>query len=387
MDIEEDEEFYKMRVEEQKYQMDKQNKDLKAISDDIVAKRTVIQDKFERVRPDKTVDPKTRPNTDDWLYEYAREDYYVNKEKEKKLEEEEKHKSSVGSLGGGFSNDLNKSNRSKRKKWSKNSNAVVMSTNIDPKLNSKTAAQLDRLANIQIEASKQDMIINEMYAKVKQEKAKSEELKSHLKPKKDKVKREKPVPNVPRQGLFSVENWLSKLDDNLPDELKNKIMPKKINVKKTNALVDRLTKQPEKGQVRKDPEMQELKHILNKYDTSEKRIGGGATKKAEYKNVLPKHLQKESPVVSKKNVKFVPSYSNQNSGNKSDIDTAQFNLTDIHKEEQKLWVQKKQLESIGVSTSQIATSKMSVHNTMVDNAFNEILGNDQNEGKPFWKHY
>ena len=297
-DVEQDERLYKTKLEEQKQKAVKTNEDLQVITDDIVSKRTVIQDRFERVKPDKTVEP-TRPNTDEWLYEYTKEEYYINRDKELAKKKEEENLKESGNLGGGFSKDLGKSNRDKRKKWNKNSNAVIMSTNVDPKLNSRTAAQLDRLANIQLEASKQDMVINQMYAQIKGEENKNEELKAHLKPKKDKVNREKPVPNVPRKGLFSVENWLSKIDDSLPDELKEKIKPKKLNIKKVTSIVDRLTKAPQKGQLRRDPEQEEVKQILNKYDTSEKRIGGGGKKKFQYRNKLPSSMKKESPVIPK----------------------------------------------------------------------------------------
>ena len=128
-----------------------------------------------------------------------------------------------------------------------------MSTNVDPKLNSRTTAQLDRLANIQLEASKQDMVINQMYAQIKAEENKNGELRVHHKLKNDNVKREKPVSNVPKKGLFSVENWLSKIDDSLSDELKEKIKPKKLNIKKVMSIVDHLTKASQKGHYIKIP--------------------------------------------------------------------------------------------------------------------------------------
>ena len=92
-DVEQDERLYKTKLEEQKQKAVKTNEDLQVITDDIVSKRTVIQDRFERVKPDKTIEP-TRPNTDEWLYEYTKEEYYINRDKElaKKKEEEAKKK-------------------------------------------------------------------------------------------------------------------------------------------------------------------------------------------------------------------------------------------------------------------------------------------------------
>jgi hypothetical protein len=87
-----------------------------------------------------------------------------------------------------------------------------MSTNVDQKLNSRTAAQIERLANIQIEASKQDMIINEMYTKIKEKEKIDDQLKANLKPKKDPVKREVPKPSITKNGLYSVDNWLGQIN-------------------------------------------------------------------------------------------------------------------------------------------------------------------------------
>ena len=146
--------------------------------------------------------------------------------------------------------------------------------------------------DIWIEASKQDMIINEMYGKVKAEKKQSEELKTHLKPKKDQVKREKPVPNVTKVGLFSVDNWISKIEGTDPEILKNKITKdKKLNIEKVSAVVDRLIKPSIKNKARKDPNQQELKQILGKYNDFEKQKEV-ARKKVGYRNKLPGNLLK-----------------------------------------------------------------------------------------------
>lgn len=222
-----------------------------------------------------------------------------------------------------FSKDLSSSGRAKRKKWDKNNNNAIVSTNVDQNLNSRTAAQLDRLANIQIESSKQDMMINQMYSKIKEdEKQKKEELKSNIKPKKDKVERKIPVPNVPKSGLFSVENWLSKIDGGDPEKLKNKIAKKtKLNIQKVNDVVDRLSK-PTSGKPKRDPDQEELKHILNKYDATERRIGGGAKKKFEYINPVPG--SKKSPLISKKNVKFAASHSQTSTNDADDQDYGKY---------------------------------------------------------------
>lgn len=339
----------------------------------MVKKRPVFQDKFEKVKPNEE---RTRPTTEEeWLYEYRKEEFYVNREKELKEKAEEKERTN---LGGGFSKDMNKSGREKRKKWDKNANNAIMPMSVDQKLNSKTAAQLDRLANIQIEASKQDMIINEMYTQVKHEQKQTEELKNHIKPKKDKVKREAPVPNVPRSGLFSVDNWLSQINEADPEKKKQNKATKKLNVKKVNEAVERLSKPSEPSKSRRDPDQDELKAILSKYDTSEVRIGGGGKKKFEYINPVPGSTKK-SPIVARKNIKYgaTSSQKSTNEGEASEEDYSQYQLSRINQEEAKLRQQKKQLDTIMTHKSQLNTNKISEHNTMVDNAFNEILGESE----------
>lgn len=328
--------------------------------------------------PNSRDEGKTRPTTeDDWLLEYTREAYYFDKNRPQNQAAQEHKVSSSGSLGGGFNTDLNKSNRSKRQKWNKNANNAIMSTNVDQKLNSRTAAQLDKLANIQVEASKQDMIINEMYTKIKEQEKIDNELKTHLKPKKDKVKRQKPVPNVPKNGLFSVENWLSKIEGEDPEVIKERLnVDKKIKAKKVINAVERLSKPQEKSKPRRDQAEEELKYILNKYDTSEVRVGGGGKKKFEYKNPIPG--SKRSPLIPKKNVKFVanPSQGSTNDNdNATDEEYSQYLLSNIHKEEQKLQKQRQQLDTMLTQKSQLQTNKISEHNTLVDDAVNEIIGN------------
>ena len=167
-----------------------------------------MQTEFEPVKPPPEAKNQTRPNTeDDWLYEYRKEDFYIQRDKEikEKAEKEAAKNSQENNLGGGFSKDLSKSGRSKRKKWDKEANNVIKPVNVEQNLNSRTAAQLDRLANIQIESSKQDMVINSIYENIQEQKKLDEELRKK-KPIKDKVKREVPVPNVPKKGLFSVDH-------------------------------------------------------------------------------------------------------------------------------------------------------------------------------------
>ena len=378
-DIEEEEKFYQDKIEEHKQKAITNKEELKAITADCVAKRPILQDKFERVKPNPNSrdEGKTRPTTeDDWLLEYTREAYYLDKNRPQNQAAQEHKASSSGSLGGGFNTDLNKSNRSKRQKWNKGANNAIMSTNVDQKLNSKTAAQLDRLANIQVEASKQDMIINEMYTKIKEQEKIDNELKTHIKPKKDKVKRQKPVPNVPKNGLFSVENWLSKIDGEDPEVIKERLNEeKKLKAKKVSKAVERLSKPQEKPKPRRDPVEEELKHILNIYDTSEVRIGGGGKKKFEYKNPVPG--SKKSPLIFKKNVNFLPNPSQgstNDNDNGTDEEYSQYLLSNIHREEQKLQRQRQQLDTMMTQKSQLQTNKISEHNTLVDNAFHEILG-------------
>ena len=219
-DIEEEEKFYKQKIEDDKAKKLKEEEEMKALTQDIVQKRPIMQTQFELIKAQEDDNTKSKAD-EDWLYEYRKEEFYVQREKEikekEKLKEEKKEEIN---LGGGFSKDLSKSGRSKRKKWDKNANNVIKPVAIDQDLNSKTAAQLDRLANIQVEASKQDMLINEVYEHIQEQKKLDEELKNISKPIKDKVKREKPVTNIPKSGLFSVESWLSQIGGTESEKLK-----------------------------------------------------------------------------------------------------------------------------------------------------------------------
>lgn len=90
-EIEEDEQTYKQKLEEH-YQKEESKKDeLKAITDNAIKKRPIMQTNFEPVRPLQS-EPKTRPNTeDDWLYEYRKEEFYDQRNKEMQ-EKSEHHK-------------------------------------------------------------------------------------------------------------------------------------------------------------------------------------------------------------------------------------------------------------------------------------------------------
>jgi len=376
-DIEQDENYYKNKIEEENQKKIDKKEELKAITSNCAIKRPVLQDNYERVKPlDNPDENKTRPTTEEeYLKNYTRE--YMRRGPTPETTNSEKAQNA--NFGGGFSKDLSKSGRSKRKKWGKDANNAIVSTNVDQKLNSRTAAQIDRLANIQIESSKQDMIINEMYANIKEKEKINQELKSNLKPKKDTVVRKAPVPNVPKSGLFSVDNWLGQIngEDPIKAAEKNK-KTKKANAKKINQAVERLS-QPQQKKPKMDPAQKELQYILKKYDTSERRVGGGAKKKFEYINPVPgSNPHKQSPMIAKKNVNFVGDYSQRSTVDNEEGGDGEYNqylLSNVHKEEQKLQVEKQLLSTLLTNKSHLNTNKVSEHNTLVDNAFDEILGN------------
>ena len=59
----------------------------------------------------------------------------------------------------------------------------------------------------------------------------------------------------------------------------------------------------------------------------------------------------------------------------------EYSLTKIRKEEESLKESRKHIDAIMTQTqaSQIATNKISEHNTMVDNAMKDILGDKQDD--------
>jgi hypothetical protein len=372
-EIEQDEQVYKQKLEEHHQQEESKKDKLKAITKKKVVKRPVAQTNLEPIKPLQS-ESKTRPSTDDdWLYEHRKEEFYVQRNKELQEKSDQLKKEESGNdLGGGFSKGLNNSGRSKRKKWNTNNSNAIVSTNLDQTLNSRAAAQLDKLANIHIESSKQDMVINEMYTQIKyEEEKKKEDLKSHLKTKKDKAERKKPVPNVPKKGLFSMDDWLSQIDGGDPEKLKDNIAKKtKVNARKINAAVERLSK-PAKKIPKMDPDQKELAHIFHKYNASERRVGGGAKKKFEYINRAPG--SRISPIIPKKSVSFVESQSSNNDVN--DQDYSKYCLSNIHEEEEKLEMERKMLDTMLTNKSQLQTNKVSEHNTLVDNAVSEIMIN------------
>lgn len=270
-DVEEDEKFYKQKIKDKELQTITEKEEIKIIAKEFALKRPVLQDYYEPVKAPK---------------------------EDKKSQDMQKNSSSQ--FGGGFSKDLSKIDKEKKKYV----NNAITSTSVNHKVNSRTAAQLDRLTNICIEASKQDMIINEMYANVKAEKKKNEELITHLKPKKDNVIREKPVPNVPKAGLFSVDNWISKIEETDPKVLKDNISSnKKLNVEKVSAIVDRLVNPSTKNKKRTDPDQLELKQILGKYDNFEKKKNDKTKKKAEYLNKIPGNSKFNHSIESRSSLK------------------------------------------------------------------------------------
>lgn len=150
---------------------------------------------------------------------------------------------------------------------------------------------------------------------------------------------------------------------------------KKLNIKKVKNSVDRLS-QP-KGNVkrRRDPDEAELKSILNKYDTKEVRIGGGGVKKFEYINPVPLN---KSPVISKKNVKFASEY-NRDLIEEEEVEGERYQLSKINEEEAGLREERKILDTLLSNKSQLETNKVSEHFTMMDNAMNEILGEQEDQ--------
>ena len=160
-----------------------------------------------------------------------------------------------------------------------------------------------------------------------------------------------------------------------PDKLQENInKKKKLNIKKVNKVVDRLY-QPKESKPKRDPDQEELKQILNKYTNSDRRIGGGATKKFEYINPLP---DKSSPMVAKKNVKFLPEY-NKDLVINEDVEGENIMLSTINKEEERLKNERKIIDTLLTNKSQLETNKVSEHFTLMDQGINEILGNQDDK--------
>ena len=184
----------------------------------------------------------------------------------------------------------------------------MLSTNINQKVNARTVAQMERIESITNDANKQEAIINKIYEKVQEDKRINRELKISPNNKKERRKAGKPnlVPQNP--ALFSADQWLSNIGGSDIEEHKERIgNKKKANAAKVASVVDRLSKPNDKNKLRRDPDEEEIKYIMNKYDTSEKRIGGGAKKKFEYRNQLPDQMA--ANMVPQKSVSFAPEYS------------------------------------------------------------------------------
>lgn len=190
-DIEEEENFYKQKLKEKEVQSVTEKEEIQAIVKEMTTKRPVLQTNFERVKPIPS--SKDKPN--------SREvNGYSGLQRSREVERQQLGGSGPN-LGGGFSKDLNKSGKQKK------ANNAIEATKYNPNLNSRTAAQLDRLTNICLEASKQDMIMNELYTQLKPNSPPKT-----LKPTKP-TKSSKPAKSSKAPGsksaLSTVSSWLS----------------------------------------------------------------------------------------------------------------------------------------------------------------------------------
>eukprot|EP00344_Euplotes_crassus_P002387 CAMPEP_0197015488 /NCGR_PEP_ID=MMETSP1380-20130617/74346_1 /TAXON_ID=5936 /ORGANISM="Euplotes crassus, Strain CT5" /LENGTH=624 /DNA_ID=CAMNT_0042441429 /DNA_START=256 /DNA_END=2131 /DNA_ORIENTATION=+ len=287
--------------------------------------------------------------------------------------------------------EFNKSGRSKRKKWDTGgSNKVTIPTNINDNVNPKTATQLSQLYNIEDKAAKQDEAINKIYAHIEEQKKLDEELQK--KATREKVSKPIPPQAPPKNELFSVDSLLNQIGGTDPDESReSSTKKKKASIKKVNNIVERLS-QPKTSQPRRDPDEEELRSIMKKYDTTEKRIGGGGKKEFKYINPLP---SQSSGSLRKKNIKFKPQYGNRDILDEIDeiedeYQSSKMNTETLPKDivtsqEDTLLAETlckeilpkeetKVLDTLITTKSHLETNKISEHVTMVDNAMNEILG-------------
>lgn len=254
---------------------------------------------------------KSRPPTQEWNHEQQNFEYSNNEEDESHTyngNDQQLIESGIDQVEeSGSAPNFNKSNRTKRQKWSKKPVNHVASTNVNQKINARTVAQMERIENITNEANKQEAMINQIYEKIQEDKKITEELKKNMK-NKNKVNVEKPnlAPNNP--ALYNAEQWLANIGgSDIEVHKENTKAKKKANAAKVASVVDRLSKPADKNKLRRDPDEEEIKYIMNKYDTSEKRIGGGAKKKFEYRNQLPD--ESSADMIPQKDVSFVPNYS------------------------------------------------------------------------------
>ncbi|CAI2387043.1 unnamed protein product [Moneuplotes crassus] len=371
-DIAEEEEYYKTKLKEKEDDKKKKEISLETLTKLMAHQRPVLQTTFEPVMPHDTKKQKAKEE-EEWLYAYRNEEYYVQKRKE--LEELEKKKSEGKgtNLGGGFSKSFKTSHKSDTKRNLSGQKAGG-SPNSKGHLNSRTAAQLDRLANINLEASKQDMVIDKMYAEIQEKKKIDQEGQKQKKVIKDKVKREKPTPNVPKTGLYSVNNWITQIEETDPEKLKKNITQKKAGAKKVTQTVERLT-QPKNAKPKKDPSQQELWAILSKYGNAEKIIGRGGKQSQKFKN--PALVQK-TPSPVKNNTNLKAKKSEGVSYESPEIEGQKYQLSKINEEEMRIKEENKLLDTLITTQIHTEASKLSDRFSIDDNVRDKKLS-DQDD--------